>query len=310
MELYKFKIKLINFIWILFLSASVFGQGINIKEYKLFELNNILKISSILGDSLQVELDALLDIIDSEKNKESINQGYVSGLLANALVRTNKLDAVEIEIKNINSEINSVKKNLYESYSTIIDSLKQLEQSNYLDVLNKIKLFSTKKLSVSPILSSLSFNPDIIEKIDLQNNFSEEERSIYLSYLYGARNEVDSIVVLIEHKSKDIEEIIRLNEMAEDFIDEIDNISFSGSISILAEEGSIKSGSFDNIYDPSRIISINHTLQPFVFSNIETSSFIEIKSIVSQDYLNLLIETGKTLRLYSDLIMDKINQKN
>ena len=94
----------------------------------------------------------------------------------------------------------------------------------------------------------------------------------------------------------------------------VDNISFSGSIPEILNDDLPKTEiGFKNQaikIEQSSILGINYTLQPFVFSNIETNSFKEIDSIVSQDFLYLLIETGKTLRLYSELINDKINNKN
>ncbi len=312
MDLFKMNLN----IWLITIATVLFAlplaaQNFDVDENSLQELNTFKEQKITQINVLQSELNTLLEIIEIEKRYEFPDEDYISDLLAEALDKTSLIDIIEKELESVNEEIFIQRKDLYHKYSAAIDSLKEIEPAGQQVTVNKIKALNAKKIIVSPILTALTFNPDLIERITFKDKQPAQERAIYLNYLNNALQEVDSIIALLNQKSKDIKEMIRLDEMAKDFADDLDNISIGGIIlsAETAQESQFKSigpSQESFVKERTNITDIQQTLQPFVYSNIEIANYDETESFYLEDYLILINETKKTLKLYNEIIYNII----
>jgi len=298
-------------ILLIFLLAITFtfAQNFSIEEQRFFDLEEqyVNQLKEI--DSLKNVLNRFLGEVARVKNDEPENREKISSMMAQALEKSNIIDTREKSIIEIEKQLKQKRNLLYNSYTTKIDSLENLKQTD--EIKSDLKDLNNKRLYVSPLLSQLSFDPNLVEKIKLSNSRDEKEKKIYKEYLDNALTEVDSNIVNLQQKSKNIREVIRLNEHAEDFMDDIEGDQFSGAFVVQEQalRGNERSfgDSWNNpLTEIASVAKIYNRISPFIYENINLQDYTLQDSVYTDDYLKLLEETEKTLRLYREKIKDKL----
>lgn len=316
MDLYKMKILLI---FLLGITYSV-AQTLNADEQQFVNLDKQYSSKLNTIDSLKNILNQFLDELEQVKKQEPENSDKISAMLADALTQTNVIDKKEKELQAFEMQLNKKRNQLYRIYTFKIDSLRQrvdlaLNDSEKETIESDLILLNNKRLYVSPLLPQLSFDPGLIEKISLSKSQNKKEQKIYKDYLDNALSEVDSNIINLKNRSDDIREVVRLNELAEDFMEDIEGSQFSGSFvlreQVVAQEDIFYgSDRFSNNPEADKvmIVKIYKRLSPFIHDDIDVQDFSFQDSVYTEDYLNLLEETEKTLRLYREKIKDKLQQ--
>ncbi len=220
----KRMIFVLSLLALLFLPQTVLkSQNLDRLEKRYIDLQNSYNAEKLLFDSLQDRLNSRLREINSEKNQANPDKDKITSLMGNSVNLSNSVDEHRKNINKIESLIISVKTELNEKYSTIIDSLKNVQLKKKEDkeeIENLILFYSAKRLEVIPGTNLLSFNPDKILELDLNKPKSSLDKKIYLEYLNNALHEVNVILASVSKESKEINQIIELERKANKFIQE------------------------------------------------------------------------------------------
>jgi len=118
-------------------------------------------------DSLMVILNERATQIDMEKEKDDTDKDNIVNLLAESVTISNKIDLMQKRIVQLKKEILYRQGILLDKYSSTIDSLKLVQedltnQEKKNNVERQILIYQERKLSVSPKIKSLSYDPDKI----------------------------------------------------------------------------------------------------------------------------------------------------
>ena len=146
-------------------------------------------------DSLKDQLNSFLEELEKVKKNEPENKDKISSMMAHALELSNRIDQKEKKLFILEKQLKNIRRNLYQKYTSRIDSLQELSQNSVQNPMrneSELKELINKRLYVSPLLTELSFDPRLIEKIKLSESQDEKEKKIYKEYLNNALNEVDS----------------------------------------------------------------------------------------------------------------------
>ena len=304
---------------LLVLCTALFAQEYSEREREFFDLQNRYynKLDNI--DSLKNNLNQHMKIVEQVKENEPGNRDKIAALLADGLNQSNIIDNKEQELRSLRRQLTQQRNFLYNFYSHQIDSLEHLSARSDDNLANEkreleLRDLNSKRLQVSPILSQLEFDPQVIEKINMSKPRDEKERRIYKEYLDNALNEVDSSIIQLQTKSNEIRETVKLNELAEDFLEDVESSQFTGSFVVAERTVAIEDAAygynrgFDGLTEKVTVAKIYNRISPFVYENIGTQEVTVQDSLFTDDYLQLLEETEKSLKLYREKIMDKLKQ--
>jgi len=302
-------------IFLLFFSLC-YGQNLKVDEQQFldFEKKYDQKLNAL--DSLKDHLNKFLEELEGVKKNQPEDKDRISSMMARALEQSNLIDQQEKELALIEKQLRQKRHSLYQIYSAKIDSLQKLSHNSteqQKDRESELKELINKRLYVSPLLSQLSFDPRLVEKIQLSESSGEKEKKIYKAYLDNALNEVDSSIINLHNKSENVRQVIRLNEKTEDFMDDIAADQISGALVVRGQD--LQRTAEDMVFsDPqnirvSEVASLNkiyNRLSPYIYDNKDLNEYSLQDTVYTDDYLKLLEETEKTLRLYREKIKDKL----
>jgi hypothetical protein len=301
-------------IWLFFLLVTcVWTQSITSYEEQYFLLQEKYQDRQLQIDSLNDDLNKFLLEIERVKEKEPGNRDKISSQMALALEKSNHIDALRKTQTLVEKEMHQKRQYLYKNYTLKIDSLRNINKHavNKKEIESQLKELNNKRLYVAPVLTQLSFDPGLVEKIQLSHSRNDKEKKIYKEYLDNALNEVDSNIVSLQQQTDNIREVIRLNEQAEDFMDDIQGNQFTSTF-LIREQGLANRNSFNEtdwnspIAEMNGAVKIYNRISPFIYENVNKQDFTLQDSVYTEDYLKLLEETEKTLRLYREKIKDKL----
>jgi len=303
------------FIILLFIfTAFSFAQNISVQELELQKLEKSYAVEKNKLDSLHDNLQKLLQNLDDLKNQNPRNTDKISNQMAETHEETRQADQQEKIVNTVGLRIKKQRLILYKKYSISIDSLSLVLQndddSQKSNTETHLRELTRKRALVSPALPLFSFDPQLINRINSSHSKDDLEKSIYLDYLSNALSEIDSNIAVIKNKESEVFTMIRLDEQAEDFIDELDGAQFLSSIEI--ENNNVEStrltedtfSGIDNFADG--ILKIYEQLGPVMNEMIETPGIANFDSLASDEYLLLLQSTEKTLKLYKKIIQEKM----
>ena len=295
------------FLLILLGFSFVYSQLVKTEEKQFFDLEEQYTKQLKTVDSLKMDLNHFLEELERLKIEQDNNKSKISSMMASALEKSNRIDAGEKQLDNLEKQLRQKRHQLYIMYSNKIDSLEKMANANEA---SQIKDLKNKRLYVSPLLTELSFDPNLVEKIKLSDSRNIKEKTIYKEYLDNALSEVDSSIENLNRKRQNIKEVIRLNEQAEDFMDDIEGDHFSGAYVVQEQRQKDNSPLFDNrestFMEFNTVATIYNRISPYIQENITLYDYTLQDSIYTEDYLQLLEETEQTLRLYREKIKDKL----
>ncbi|KAA3610772.1 MAG: hypothetical protein D8M58_21260 [Calditrichaeota bacterium] len=296
-----------------FLISIVSAQEISTQEAKLMTLEKSYSIEKSKLDSINNVLQTQIDELDLLKKAEQRDEDKIALFMSRAHSVSKLADSQTEVVTNLAVQIKKHRIILYNRYSAAIDSLADEQKQN--DE-GKLKELNYKRSLVSPALPLFSFDPVLIERIDLANTENSLEKSIHHDYLTNALSEIDSNIKVLNRKKDEVSTMIRLNEQTEDFIDDLDGTQFFSSIEFESQnksnfrfEQSDHSGAgFGVVGESDKIIQLYDQLQPVMGELIEAPGITNTDSLASDEYLKLLQGTEKTLKLYRKLIQDKMDR--
>ncbi len=298
----------------LIFSLVSFAQEISVQESKLLNLEKSYALEKSKLDSIQNSLKILLDDLNTFKKQEIRDNDKISALMAEAHLVSMQSDKQEKIVNVLAAQVKKERLVLYNNFTVKIESLAQ--SLNNSDEINKKKAelelieLNQRRAKFSPALPLFSFDPKLIARINSSESKDELQKAIYLDYLSNALAEVDSNIAVIKSKEEEVSAMIRLDEQAEDFIDELDGTQFLSSIEIESGENKVESYSdnkaWENDVFSADIQQIYEQLEPVMSELIEIPGIIDSDSLASDGYLKLLQGTEKTLKLYKKIIEDKM----
>ncbi|MFZ0455202.1 MAG: hypothetical protein WCE54_22355 [Ignavibacteriaceae bacterium] len=289
------------------------------------------KEKSVL-DSLQARFKKRVGEINYEKDRTNPDNEKITSLMSNSVNLSNNIDAQQKKIDKIGKSVTSVKIQLNEKYTGIIDSLKNIRikgKENQEKIDNLILFYATKRLEVTPEIYSLSFNPYKILELDLQKSKDSAYKRIYSEYLTGAVNEVNNILANISKESNEINQVVELQKKASRFVEETELESgiTSGKLSQTdeknpaAETGTETSTGFYNNFDGARAknnsLTDNIKIYEELLNQLNTIKSLSVRQMPDvsiqaigeeidlNSYDKLLNEVKKRLIEYKRLLMQK-----
>ncbi len=316
-------------VFFLFISVFIVAQDFNRDEMLLQKkYSDYISRQEIL-DSLKTNLELTYQQIDVEKQKQN-KEDKLENLLALALEKSKIVSKNEKDLKVLKNEINQLRSNLYVAYSNSLNSLQNklssdLTSSEKANIESKIKTTQSKKLSVSPLLPLFSFDPNLLKTISFNNNQDPSEKNIFYDYLKNALYEIDSSMTVIEKKKQEMNEILKIEQKTNSFINEIEDVyAYNDPLVSVQLKESDNNIAFNN-NDPRAISDFNRNaknttsidITVFQVQNIlnilnnenYTANYNQLTDTLSTDtYLLLLDEGFRFLQKFRSEIIEKIKE--
>jgi hypothetical protein len=319
-----------SLITMLLLCGVLSAQGILEYERSFKEYQTHLDRQEAYVDSVQQELDTLLDRIDSEKSLANPDEEQLAELMSSALALSNAVDRSRERIAVLQDSIALLGQNLNRLYTQKIDSLEQTIL-NTTDPAEKEKMerlqlqYTLRRMQVSPELPKLSFDPMIVENIRPDSMQNEMDRKIYTDFLNRAHQELEEHYNLIKELETDIRDMIRLEEKAVVFMEDIEDgallpLDRSGTSMVHGDEaGYPDENSYNGISTSgpmknnrafeSRIRSViilNHQLSGYTDYNV---SLENTESLSNEERLEILEQTKQSLKHYLTTTAEKLGDE-
>lgn len=326
----KMKTKIKIGLALILLSVS-FGT-VSAQSVKSLELK--YRLLQLESENQKNALDSLIKIYEIRINR--LNELKSSGqkekseydkLLQDAVALSKKIETLEKNVTKSESILETQKHVLDKKYSFAIDSLKLLEAAETdlkkKDVLSlEILTLFEKRILVRPQVYSLSYHPEKLIKINLAAITDSSERKIYADYIKSAISEVDKKLASIGDVSLKLNEIIRLQQKVEDFIEESDYDLNYGLYVNSPNYANLESGVKVNDFTSNRAViepqlhSYSVLLNQLSFQgqvNLSSEAGIKIDfqpdNFSLNDYYNLLDEVQLRLKAYKLLLAKKLTPK-
>ena len=310
---------------ILFYPVLTAAQSLTDLETKYQNLNYSLQTEISALDSLNKILIRRANLIDLEKRKKNADKNVIKTMMANAVIISNEINAQQKKVGKLESAFESIIRKLDTEYTTLIDSLQSLENSNEFkgnkNELRALKLaLIEKKILVSPKIYSLSINPGKILKINSDELIDPEERKIFFEYLNMALSEVDNQLNRIKELNIEVKQIITLQQKTRKFLEDTEFDTDISSTNFTSNQTQLDTrASSLTEFQKSQQVSLL-PVQTFTMllkqleiqqiSGMQTRTRFDIDSLHTnlsiQDYQNLMIEIEKRLSDYRLLLVNKL----
>jgi hypothetical protein len=298
---------------------DVLPQSIQKSEIEFSKLVSQLDIQTKKLDSLNSVYKKKIEQIEREKSKSERDDSKIVKLMSSSVSVSKNIDDVQKNINRLQTGIENIKKKLYALYTHVIDSLNNSSSKSSAKVQDDIILIKEKRLLVLPRILPLSYNPEKIISLDLNNIKNKDEAAIINDYIKNAKIEADQVYTQINNTISDIGHIVKLEKKTKKFIDEtgFDSGIKQGSISRMATK-SLAEGWYNGL-DPSSAdqeISMQFNSYNFILNQLRSidtpdfgaTGFNSVSKITSgisfRQYLKILEEIKEGLEDYR-LILNK-----
>lgn len=313
------------FLLIMIIVSIGYGQNIEKLESVYEEYRSHLNFYQNRTDSVQNKLDIIIDRIDMEKGRENPDEEMIAEMMAQALSLSDIVDAFGNRIETLQDTVEHVGLALNERYTYKIDSLSQTMKNNT-DEQNEVLLlrYILKRMRVSPVLPELSFDPLVLESVQIDTADTETDFKIYSDFLSKARAELTAqyeVMVLLE---QNVGELIRLEEKAMTFLDDVEDGAMlpvgdvrqnysalspaeyheESNGNMISESASRMSNLFMDDHIRS-VLMLNHQL---LGSGKPSLSQSEHTKMSNEDYLKMIHQTKKSLEHYLETTRYKLGK--
>jgi len=314
-------LKFTNNLWLLifivfFISNVFYSQTEKENEFKI--LKSKLEQKEIELQSLSNELNIKADEISLKKAELNYDKDEVKELLSNSTQLTNAIDKIQKEINELNKRNETIKSELYNYYSSQIDSIENSKLS--LDEKSsRITTLIEKRLFVSPRIDILSFEPEKV--LNLNTSVKPTEKKIFDEFLISAYDEIEAKLKETKELKSEIETIQKLNKETKAFLEEAE---FDREISYFASSGSTvqataeeraASTDYVNISENSiktQSDSFNKILNQLNFNgNSKVSKYSlnqKVKNNDLDEFKKLITQVEQQLEDYKVVVKNKINK--
>ena len=218
----KFNIK-----YLLLVILFATGSFSIMRAQNMYNLENDLFTKLISYNKLQFKTDSLNQAIksisrelnDLRKNKTK-NENAILEVLSTSVNSVNELKTLRKKQSVMNDEINTLRKKLYVIYESKIDSLSNINKKKSSEIITQQILDLTdKKLLVQPKMGILSIDPLRLLNINITKS-SSLPKDMIREYFTNAIAEVDSHLKVINNSLDETDEIIKLKEQTQSFLEE------------------------------------------------------------------------------------------
>lgn len=285
-------------------------------ENDFYKSLNSLNVKDHQIDSLKTVLSQKINQINKEKTKAPSNKSVIEKLLAGTSNITNNIERLENEKVNLENQIANRKKELGNYYSLQIDSLKKSSaDKNFLKILE----LSEKRLLVAENIEPFSFDPQKIEYIKSVQD--SKKREIYTEFLVSVKDEVEKKLLEVGNLKSEIDNVIKLNEEKEAFLDDISfnsrtmkSSNSKTAANAEANYGNETSASKDLITNYSS--ALNGILNQLEFNKINDSKSVSAQKYIGRsdnaasmkELLKLIEQAEKELTEYKNAVNAKLKK--
>lgn len=325
------RILILFFVCVLFLGISYCpAQVVSGKELQFFYLQKSDADLTSGIDSLQAVLQKQVRLIDQKKSSKNSSENAISGLMATALSTTQAIETRQ-ELRNaVRDSLGIIRYELYRLYTQEIELLQNKltrEKPTYsVEVTEKqIQALVEKRMMVSPIARRFSFDPGKILNIRVSAATDSFERAVYQNYLQQASGEVDSFLLVIKAKQSELQNMARLEDKADAFLDEVSesrimtyNTKSASSAPVDMRDGEIATG-LDKEFFANNSIQYNSQINEFYLvlhqlrnSGMDVShamaadSLLEMKPMSYSELIKRLKNLEEYLKLYRRSLTDRM----
>ncbi len=303
---------------------SLNAQSLIDLEKRYEQLSNQSEKESNIRDSLKNIFSTKIEQIDAEKNKKNPDNDKIVDLMAGSVSVSNKIEEQNKKINRFEKDLENVKQQLHELYSSQIDSLESLKKTGKEDedkLNEEILLITGKNLLVAPRIPSLSFNPEKILKIDLNKTKDPKEKALYREYLNNALNEVNTLLESVSQQSTEVDQVVTLQTKMKKFLEEAElesNVILQNQRNNASEKNVVPNFNEGTGVSQSRDLASNVQTYQFILRqlDIEQLSKTNLKWEISSDeiyrnldvkeYQKLLKEVKKRLQEFKLVLANKI----
>lgn len=263
-------------------------------------------------DSLNRILDKKSDLISSEKNRSNKNENYLNQLYAQSSEIAGEIKIKQNELSRLESHNNKVRQQIYNHYSSQMDSLQSLNSKSDLTE-KQIFNLSEKLVLYSPRLYPLKYEP--AKLIEMKKQASEKTSGFLADYINQAKNEVNEQLQKIDLLITEVVQVDKLRKKTEEFSQEFDmgrDIVVKSNLNYKTTETDFRGESTEKGQNSltSNVISINIILNQIIAAGITDGRNIKNlneKNISLDSYKNYLLEVKKYLNSYKKILQQKSN---
>jgi len=324
-------LKIFFTILVLLIPYKTFPQSLPDLEKNYYSLEKNLEKGKAVLDSLTIKLNEKANQIDYEKSKNDPDKDKIVKLMSASITISNKYDAQQKKVTQLQTKLESVKKELDKRYTSIIDSLQTLQNSGEFtgdkNKLNSEILFYTEaKLAIAPKISLLSFDPAKLLKVDPLKTKDSLEKAIYKEYLQNALTEVNHHLTNIDQQHSEVNQMLLLEKKTEKFLKETEfqsgmrTQSSSRSETNLNASPQVDENFFAGVRDADNATKITEQFRGYTLLlnqlNLSISGGLSVNDKLEwysaperlslKEYKNLLEELREKLQEYKLVLENKI----
>jgi hypothetical protein len=302
-----------------FIAGNLLAQDLVQQTQQLSDLQSRFAIEKGTLDSLRNQLNIRISRADDLKSRSDVDDDQVSSVMANALEIGKQVDRQRQKVNTIAGQIQQKRRFLYKYYSEQIDSLTTvLDETDDIQEQEKIRSalrdLNNQRIRVSPALPLFSFDPALVNKIEMDNSGNSTRNNIYRDYLNNALSEVDSNISILQDKTNEVRSMIRLNVRAREFMEDLNDAQMFSMLQVqdrdllrLNSPSDGKELTYGRSNDINELRILYDKLLPVLGERYDMPRFNDVDSLLSDEYLELLEDTEGTLKLYRKMIEDKLS---
>lgn len=311
----KTRLKILFIIIAGFLFSEINAQSIEQLEEKAIDIKKQINLVQTKIDSLGLLLTINNNRIPKIKNSETV----LKEILAYSAEISEEIKTHTIVVKGLNKEFDGIRNILYKK---ITDQLSELKKSENQDELIQL---TTKQIIYAPLISVLKYNPERLLSYTLSEMEDSLSLNLFKETLSGAIKEVETHLGKIEVIQTEYAQITELNQMANEFTEEIE---FDSDISRFSKSASNRLGDIEIMGGPDRtdksglysdlvgtsIQGYNSILTQLDIKEIGGANrnfFLKpIKNISFSNYFSYLSDVQTVLNKYKIILIDKRESLN
>lgn len=320
--------KLTGFLISMFLLMPTLAQNLSQMESEYKKSDRLYQREQTKLDSLNKLLIRQAAEIDQEKNRSEADINRITDMMAYTITISNQVRTQQELLTSLEENLEELKQLMDLKYATLIDSLRNIEKleessDGKENIETLIFEYIQKRLIVAPKIYTLSFDPEKIVKIDLTSSEDTLEYAIYQEYLQNALSEVDGQIVQLNNIQNEIQQIIYLQQKANDFMEDINSDIQFGAIArsqekVASDEAALAGDQFLSDYRSTKVSTqvqsygyLLRQLKSYPDSKVQSTWQTPLDSIPTnltfQQYQDLLKEIERRLQEYRFILTHKLD---
>ena len=296
------------------------GQSSDVLENQYRSVNQLIRKERAALDSLNRLVENTAKDIEQEKKAPDPDEKKIVKWMAHAVTISNHIKELQKAIGALEISSDEMRDRLEKLYTHIIDSLKRMENSKSYSgdresLQNQVLIWTEKRVFISPIVSTLSFDPAKVRAIDPGSAADPLERSIAEDYLKKALDEIDAHLTRISSTRQEYEELAALRRRTGEFVSEAYE---QGRLNTVTRSQTVARTTATDLlgnpigveYTTIQIRSVAGLIQQLnagaSLSQSNPSLASSKANMTQAEYIRLLEQAEKQLRSYRELVQKKL----